>query len=377
MSAANASAFRLLRTGADALAAMLAAIESATASIQLESYIYANDATGREFLRALVMAADRGVRVRVLVDAFGSFELDSAHFLALLGAGGEMKWFNPIGLDRFAFRSHRKLLVCDGRVAFIGGFNISKDYAGDGRTSGWCDLGLRIEGPLVGELAASFGEMFALADFRHERLAPLRKSSAGKMHKGDCCELLLISPNFGRNPLKRALRHDFAAARDLRIVASYFLPPLRMRRALMRAARAGRRVQLILAGKSDVPLSQRASRSLYSRYLRAGIEVWEYQPQILHAKMVIADDAVYLGSSNLDPRSLEFNYELMVRAELPDLAAAARARFDELLADSRRLERKEWKRSRGWLAKLRERLDYFIVAKVDQFVSRRQLRRLR
>src|ERR1041384_7336949 len=302
----SAAPFRLLRSGEDAFAAMLGAIGSATRSIKLESYIYGDDEVGREFLEALMAARERDVRVQVLVDSWGCFELNTDFFQVLIEAGGEVRWFNPLQLDRFAFRNHRKLLACDDATAVIGGFNLAHEYVGDGRARGWCDIGLQLGGPLVGELAASFDEMWARADFRHKRFTQVGRSRAKQRRTGDGGELLLSGPGLGFNPLKRALKRDFAHAGEIRIVAAYFFPPVRMRRALMRAARHGRPVQFILAGQSDVPFSQSATRSLYRRFLKAGVEIYEYQPQILHAKMVIADAAVYVGSSNLDPRSLDF-----------------------------------------------------------------------
>jgi len=372
-----AAPFRLLRSGDEAFALMLDAIAAARDSVRLESYIYGDDETGREFLQALLDARARGVRVQVLVDAWGCFELNAGFFDVLVAAGGEVRWFNPLQLDRFAFRNHRKSLVCDGQAGFVGGYNIAHEYAGDGRTRGWCDIAMRLEGPLIEPLSSSFDQMWALAAFRHKLFAVFRKSPAKQHRRGDCCELLLSGPGLGFNPIKRALKRDFARAPDIQIIAAYFFPPLRMRRALMRAARHGRRVQLILAGKSDVPLSQGATRSLYRRFLKAGVEIYEYQPQILHAKLVIAGDAVYVGSSNLDPRSLDFNYELMVRAEHTQLTGEARELFAAMLLYSERITFESWAKSQSLWERLHQRWAYFVVAQFDQFVSRRQLRRMR
>lgn len=377
MSQSSRAPFQLLRTGEEIFKALLGEIERARHSIRLESYIYCDDSAGRDVLMALLEARGRGVNVRVLVDSFGCFELNSDYFRPLIEAGAEVRWFNALQLDRFAFRNHRKLLVCDERIAFIGSYNIAQENSGDGRTAGWCDIGLQIDAMLVDELAASFDEMWALAEFRHKLFTQLRKSRAKQRRVGTRCELLLSGPGRGFNPLKRALKRDFANAREILIVAAYFFPPVRMRRRLMRAARNGRRVQLLLAGKSDVPLSQRATRSLYRRFLKAGIEIYEYEPQILHAKMVIADQAVYMGSSNLDPRSLDFNYELMVRAENQHLTSDARDYFAALLRDSRRITMESWSKAQSIWERLRQRWAYFIVAQFDQFVSQRQLRRLR
>jgi cardiolipin synthase len=209
-------------------------------------------------------------------------------------------------------------------------------------------------------------------------LAPLRRSPAKRRRPGECCELLLSGPGRGCNPIKAALLREFNTARhSIQIVSAYFLPPRRMRRALRRAVRRGVRVQLLLAGRSDVPLSQQATRSLYRRFLRAGFELYEYQPQILHAKLVVADHAVFTGSSNLDPRSLDFNYELLVRVNDPALTAAARELFHRWRQDSRQIHLADWLRERSWCERLRQRWAHFVVTQLDRFVSHRQLRRLR
>ncbi len=374
--ATNVSPLQLLPHGRAAFEAMLAAIANTTASLKLESYIYADDPVGRDFLASLIEAAQRGVRVQILVDAFGSYELDAEFFRPLQAVGGEVRWFNPIQYDRFAIRNHRKLLICDDRLAVVGGFNLAQEYNGDGLNSGWCDLGMQLSNPLVTKLSASFDEMFELAEFRHKLFSQFRKSAAKQQIAAHDCELLLTGPGRGFNPLKRALLHDFAHADRIQIVSAYFLPPLRMRRALRRAAQRGARVQLILAGKSDVPISRTATQSLYRRFLAAGIEIYEYEPQILHAKLVLTEEAVYVGSSNIDPRSLDFNYELMVRVENQALRTETSAWFKTLLSHSRAVTVEQWC-TRSWLDKLRQRWAYFVVAQFDQFVTRRQLQRLK
>ena len=315
-----------LRAGDEIFPAMLAAIDAAGQSVCLEVYTFEDGPLGRRFLEALVRARARDVRVRVLVDAIGSIMLSNHFWDPLRQAGGEIRVFNVIGLRRVTIRNHRKLLVCDERVAVVGGFNISPAYEGDGVKSGWCDVGLRIEDPpLAKQLASSFDEMFERADFRHKRFMRWRKFGAKKAVTLPVEQILFSGPGRGRSPFKQSLRQDLMQARDVRIVVAYFLPTWRLRRALVRVARQGGRVQLILAGKSDVPLAQLAAQSLYRRLLRSGVEIYEYQPQILHAKLIIVDGIVYTGSSNLDVRSLRINYELMIRfADAGDDGKSAR-----------------------------------------------------
>jgi cardiolipin synthase A/B len=372
MSSSDAIGFRWLGTGDDTFSAMLSAIGAAKISIEFESYIYTASPIGQRFRDALTGAAQRGLRVRVLIDSFGSITLSDSFWQPLRRAGGEMRWFNPLTLRRFNIRNHRKLLIGDQRFAFIGGYNVAPQWEGDGITRGWRDLGLQINGPLAKELSVSFDEMFARADFRHKRFIRLHKRPAKHQVLDRAGELLLSGPGRGRSPIKLALRKDLLQARTAQIIAAYFLPPRRLRRALMHVAGRGGRVQLILPGLSDVPLIRLATHSLYQRLLRAGVEIYEYQPQILHTKLVLTDYAVYAGSSNLDTRSLNINYELLVRLTDEQSIAEARKIFANHLAFSRQVHRMHWRKSRTLWNKFRERLAYLFFAKLDPYVARRQ-----
>ncbi len=408
---AGSSSPQWFTSGDAVFPAMLDAIEAAVESVSFETYIFADSALGERFRAALIKAAQRGIRVRVLVDAFGSLELPDYFWHPLQAAGAGVRVFNPISVGRLGIRNHRKLLACDGRVAFIGGYNIAREYEGDGVTRGWCDLGCRVTGALTVQLEASFERLFELAEFRHRPFVRLRKSGVKRTLVGEQEQLLLSGPGREASPLLRSLRKDLRAAAGagsgtgvppvqwrarlrriaaddlnrppdrqdacptpVRIVVAYFLPPWRLRRELQRVARRGGRVQLILAGKSDVALSQLAGRSLYQRMLRAGVEIYEYEPQVLHAKLFIVGNAVYVGSANLDFRSLKLNYELMVRFELPETTARANEIFDSLLARSQRIEPRAWKRSRSLFTRWKERFAHLLLARVDPFLSLRQWR---
>jgi cardiolipin synthase len=279
-------------------------------------------------------------------------------------------------LKRISYRDHRKILVVDDAAAFVGGCNIALEYSGDGVTRGWRDLGLQVDGQLAVELSESFDRMFHRADFRHERFQRLRRSRTERVAGHQNWRLILGGP--GRNHrLKRTLASDLAAARSIQIISAYFLPTWRIRRELRRVARAGGRVQLILAGKSDVVLSQLATRHLYRGLLRAGVEIYEYQPQVLHTKLVVADDIIYAGSANLDARSLNINYELLVRVADATLAAEARDIFASDLPHCLRIDPKKWARSRGFFQKLLEYLACAILSRLDPSFARWQLRGLR
>ncbi len=355
---------------------MLAAIEAARNSVRLESYIFSASPLGDRFRDALLRAQQRGARVRVLLDAVGSYGLPGDYWAPLKTAGGEARIFNPLALRRFWIRNHRKLLVCDDAVAFVGGFNIAPEYDGDGVAQGWLDLGLMVAGPLARELAASFDEMFARADFLHKRFLRLRRPALRRTVTAPAGQLLLAGPGRGRSPIRRALLHALARARTVQIIVAYFLPTGRLRRLLARVARRGGKVQLILAGKSDLALSQLAGQSLYRRLLKAGVEIYEYQPQVLHAKLAVVDGAAFVGSANLDPRSMSINYELVLRFGNPQMATEARLIFAEVLQRCRRIELEEWQRSRTFWRRLKQRWAYYFLTRIDPYIARHQWRAL-
>jgi cardiolipin synthase len=361
-----------LRAGREIFPAMLDAIGCARVSVRLESYTCSPGSLAVRFLEALTNARRRGAYVRVLVDAIGSLTLPEAFWAPLRAAGGEVRQFNPLSLNRFGIRDHRKLLVCDEQVAFIGGFNIAQEYDGDGVTSGWWDIGLKLAGPLVSELAEAFDRMFARSDFRHKRFIRLRRFGAKKTIDAREERLLLSGPGRGRSPIKQALRRDLSQARQVKIIVAYFLPTWRIRRSLARVVRRGGQVQLILPGKSDVLVSQLAGQSLYRRFLKAGVEICEYQPQVLHAKLFIIDDVVYIGSANLDQRSLNINYELMIRIENRQMADQAREIFAETLRLSQPITSEQWRQSRTLWRRLKQRWAYFLLVRIDPAVARRQ-----
>ena len=367
-----AAPLQWLCAGKKIFPSMLAAIAAATESVRLETYIYADDPLGRLFADALLAAVKRGVKVCVLVDAFGSWALPENYFDALVAAGASVRRFNRLTLWRFAVRDHRKLLVCDHRVAFLGGFNISEEYDGDGVACGWCDVGARIENPaLVAGLAGSFDKLFSFAD---SRARPFERLVCRRHNVFQCESESARSPRLGRGSFSKWLRRDLARARDVRIISAYFLPTYRLRRALMRVARQGGRVQLILAGRTDVYLSQLAARNFYPRLLQAGVEIYEYQPQILHAKLVCAGPITYLGSANMDIRSLRLNYELIVRFDDKSIAAGATEIFEQILQHSRRIEPMAWKKAQTLWQRWKCRWANFLLARVDPFVSLRQFR---
>jgi cardiolipin synthase len=373
---ATRTACKWLRTGDEVFPATLAAIAAAKSSVRLEVYRFSPGTLGERFRDALIAAQRRGAYVRVLVDAFGSLALPGNFLGELEAIGGEVRWFNPVTMMRFTFRDHRKMLVCDDQLAIVGGFNIGPEYEGDGVHSGWRDLAMQLDGPLAAQLSLSFDEMFDHANLGHKRRPRRWRRTVQKTGPWPSEQIFLSEPGRGRNLIRIALRGDLAGARDVRIIVAYFLPGWRLRRDLSRIVRQGGRVQLILAGKTDVLISQLAAQSLYRRLMKAGVEIYEYQPQILHAKLIIIDNIIYVGSSNLDPRSLRINCELMIRFEDRQMANEARAIFAGDLAHSQRIDPVEWQKTHTLWQRFQRRAAYWFLARFDPGLARHAWRGL-
>ena len=355
---------------------MLAAVAVARQSVRLETYIFEAAGIGLRMRESLTAAAGRGVRVQVLVDGFGSSALPADFWEPLRAAGGEARVFNPLRLDRMGIRDHRKLLVCDDDVAFVGGYNIAPNYEGNGVQQGWRDVALRVAGSLAAALGATFDRMYEIAAFRRKSFARLRRAKEKRILDACGCEVILSGPGRGGSPLVQALRRDLAGASSAQVMVAYFLPTRRLWRSLTHAARRGAAVELILPGKSDVALSKLATESLYRRLLRTGAHVFEYQAQMLHGKLFIIGDAVYVGSSNLDPRSLRLNYEIMLRLKGRDVATAARAVFEDCRQHCREVQKESWRRQRSLWTRLKQRFAHFVMARLDPWVAKTQWRSL-
>ncbi len=369
---------RLLKNGLQAFPAMFDAIDRAVSSVALEMYIVADDGTGREFREHLVSAARRGVEVRVLVDSWGSWTLSDSFWDVLRAAGGVVRWFHPIMKGFIAFRNHRKLLLIDGHIAYTGGLNIADEYyRGVNGGLPWRDNALEISGPAVARLKKSFSRMWAMADspvrrlilrFRHLRLRRVNR------HAG-IVRFLESGPENPVRPVRRAYRQVIAnAEKSIDLAMGYFYPHGRMLRAFKSAVRRGVRVRLLVPLHTDIPLARWAARGLYGRLLRAGVEVWEYTPTMMHSKLAIADDTLIAGSANLDIRSGRINYELVAVVTDPKLAAQARADFETDISNSVRISMEEWQK-RPLIQKLKERFSYCLLARFDLFVARREMAR--
>ncbi len=349
----------LLVDGAATYDAMLAAIDGAERAILLSSYIFAADRTGARFRDTLANAARRGVSVRVIVDGIGSLAADEAFFAPLIAAGGRVGVFHPPKpwLPRWVFwrRDHRKILVVDDRTGFVGGLNIGDDYAPPAWGGhGWHDVHARIEGPAAAELTRLLSRTWSWLD------------------RADTCELPRVPPPAGdtavrllenrlrqRFTIHRAYLHAIKRARErVRIANAYFVPVQAVQRALRRARQRGVQVQLLLAGRTDVKMVQYASRALYRRLLADGLEIYEWEEQVLHAKCAVVDGRwCSIGSYNFNRRSLFHDLETNLECVDEELGRALDAQLAADFGRARRVDPETWHR-RPAIDKLLEQLFY-------------------
>lgn len=339
--------------GGDFFPALFAAMEAAATAIRAEFYIVRADATGDRFARALMDAAGRGVDVALIYDTVGCFDTPASYFRRLEAAGVRCLAFNPPTFRRLHWldvRNHRKVAVIDGRTAFLGGINVGDEYAGFGESlTRWRDVGARLDGPAAAELDAIFRKTWTRET--GDELAPCAALPADD---GDA-EVTLINgtPRQTRSAILRSFSLTMTDARhSIRIVTPYFVPGPRILRALLRAVQNGVQVQLMLPSVSDLPLVQVASRAWLRPLLQAGVEVYQRQGTILHAKVMLIDEAwATIGSANLDQRSFHRNYELNAVIDSHVFGAQVQRMFTDDLDRSRQLVLDEYERA-GWLVRL-------------------------
>ena len=351
--------FAVHANGDKAFPAMLQAIHGAAARINFESYIFAADDTGRQFVDALTAAARRGVEVRLVLDSVGAKDLTGEPLDQLEAAGVEVGWYNPIASYSFEevnYRTHRKVLVVDGRVAFVGGMGLADQWARDARDQKqWRDTQIEMQGGVVDNIEAGFNENWIETGGvvqpvvqPHDPPPP----GAGKSI------VVSSSPQDGANDLKLLYLLAIASARrTLDIQSPYLVTDESTMWSLREARSRGVRVRLLMEGDvTDAKPVKFAGRAAYDEFLRLGIEVYEYQPAMMHTKAIVTDGVVSIfGSANFDNRSLELNDELNVVAFDRDLATRLRADFETDLRSAKKIEADAWK-SRPPHIRMREQL---------------------
>ena len=356
----------LLESGAAYFPALEAAIASARHEVYLETYIFADDATGRRIARALAEAAAQGVRTSVLVDGMTVKRYSRGIRDRLLASNVSLGIYRP-DISPWNFRRtrlrrlHRKLAVIDGCVAFVGGINVIDDMHTPGHKPPRYDYAVRIEGPLVAEIrveADRLWRLVALSNFKEwwEAAAPLEQPAVSGFQRA----AFLVRDNFRhRSDIEDAYLAAIEGANEEIILASaYFFPGVAFRRALIAAARRGVRVVILLQKRVEYVLLHYASRALYGQLLDGGVQLYEYGASFLHAKVAVVDGRwATVGSSNIDPLSLLLSREANVVADDRRFAQELRERLIErIAAGATPVSRPRWRKNplglrvRIWIA---------------------------
>ena len=333
--------------------AMLEAIRSAEKSINLETYIYWSGEVGRRFAEVLAERAHAGVKVHVLLDWLGSRGIDSSSLRQMEAAGVEVQKYNPLvwyNLARVNHRDHRKLLIVDGSVGFIGGAGFADLWQGNADSPDhWRDSQFRLEGPAVAQMQSAFMDKWLRTSSRildgleyFPELKPVGNAYA---------QVFKSSPRNGIESVRLMYLLSISAAREsIRLSVPYFIPGKQTSRALVEACQRGVSLEIIVPGaKTDAPIVRHASRSKWGPLLRAGAKIYEYEPTMYHCKMMVIDDAwVSVGSANFDNRSFRLNDEANLNVFASDFAAEQVRVFEEDKKRSRPVSYEAWKRRSLW-----------------------------
>jgi cardiolipin synthase len=340
----RAESIEIFIDGASTYAAILDAVASARDHIHLEYYIWEPDTIGTRLRDVLVERAKAGVKIRMLVDGTGSNKLSKKFLRPLVAAGVAVSWFNPVRLRtlrrrRADFRTHRKIVVVDGRIGFTGGMNITDLHSAELSKQYWRDTHLRLTGPAVWPIQRTFFEDWA---FAADELLPTTEQTVPPPHH-ESSELVQVVAS-GPDTSSWSIHKVFFTAinqstKRLWITSPYFIPDDALFTALVTASLRGVDVRLLVPKKGDSRLVDLAARSYFPELLEAGVKVYEYEPRFIHAKTMVCDDDVgVVGTANFDYRSFRLNFEIIAvlfgRAGNTRLADA----FTTDLADSREVK---------------------------------------
>jgi cardiolipin synthase len=339
--------YRVLVNGERIFPAMLDAIRSATQTIDFETYIYWSGAIGKAFADALSERARAGVKVHVLLDWVGSQKMDEALIAELKSSGVEIQKFHPphwSHLGRLNNRTHRKLLVVDGRIGFTGGVGIAEQWTGDAQDPAhWRDTHFQVEGPVVAQMQGVFMDNWVktagVVLHGREYFPPIEPLPGGP------AQVFSSSPSGGSASMELMyLMSITAAKRTIRLSSSYFVPNDLAVATLVAAMRRGVKVQIITPGThNDTETVRAASKARWGELLEAGAEIYEYQPTMYHCKVMIVDEfMVSTGSTNFDDRSFRLNDEANLNIYDAAFAAEQVGIFADDLARSRRVTLAEW-----------------------------------
>ena len=367
----DGNSLHLHTSGKERVTRIVELIDGASTTIRLLFYLFEADDCGTRVRDALARAAERGVEVRMILDDFGTNNAPKGFFDPIEGAGGDTCVFHPHIGRRYFIRNHQKLAIFDEEVALIGGANLAEDYLSDGRVECWRDLWLTIEGPSVCDAVAYFDRLKSWTQQGKSSTTALRDIICDHSQSEGRLRWLFGGPRPRISPMLSSIVRDIDQAKQLGMVAAYFSPSKAMLRRIGNVSARGGEATVITAGKSDNNATIAAARHTYSRLLRRGVEIYEFDKCRLHMKLIVVDDMVYIGSSNFDFRSLYINLELMLRIEDADFAKAMREFVHSQADISTHVTPELHRKRRNWWRRFKWAVSRWLVTTMDYTVSRR------
>ncbi|GAB5486685.1 MAG: hypothetical protein Pars2KO_02550 [Parasphingorhabdus sp.] len=375
----GANQLKLVVSASDRMQTVIDLIEDADSSLHIFYYMFEEDQIGQAVMKSLIEACQRGVSVELIVDSFGSNGASESFFRQLKNAGAKFAMFSPRISTSYFVRNHQKMAIADEKLLLIGGFNIADQYFNrhsddednEKSPSSWEDLGLLLKGPEVDRLMEYFRQLSQWVHSQNGQLRPLRKLIKGWNTGDGQFQWLLGGPSNRLSQWAVSIKRDLEQGQKLDLVTAYFSPGQGLLRRIGKLSKRGGTSRMILAGKTDNAATIGASRLLYGYLLKRKARVFEYQPKRLHMKMVVVDDAVYIGSANFDIRSLFINVEMMLRIEDKNFATQARLLIDDLSERSEEITLPLHNSRAGLLNRLRWTLSYLVVNAIDYSVTRR------
>ncbi|WP_406402385.1 phospholipase D-like domain-containing protein [Streptomyces uncialis] len=338
-----------LRNGDEIFAAMLAGIRSAEHTVDMMTFVYWKGDIACQFAQALAERARAGVRVRLLLDGFGSRLIDSEQLDAMERAGVQVAWFRkPLYLSPFKqnHRCHRKVLVVDEETAFTGGVGIAEEWCGDARNEDeWRDTHVKVRGPAVDGIAAAFAQNWAEC---HDELFDDRDRFIAHSPQGDAIvQVVRGSASFGWQDMQTLIRVMLESAEErFRLATAYFSPDAYFIELLCATARRGVEVEILLPGPhTDKRVCQLAGQQYYEDLTACGVKIYQYQPTMMHAKVITVDHvAALIGSTNFNRRSLDHDEEVMLAVLDQEFTATLDEHFEADVAASELIREGRWKR---------------------------------
>ncbi|MFE0802771.1 phosphatidylserine/phosphatidylglycerophosphate/cardiolipin synthase family protein [Streptomyces sp. NPDC058812] len=358
IAATEGNALTALRNGDEIFAAMLAGIRRAEHTVDMMTFVYWKGDIARRFAEALAERARAGVRVRLLLDGFGSRLIEAEQLRTMERAGVQVAWFRkPLYLSPFKqnHRCHRKVLVVDEETAFTGGVGIAEEWCGDARNPHeWRDTHVEVRGPAVDGVAAAFAQNWAEC---HDELFDDRDRFVTHPRPGDAVvQVVRGSASFGWQDMQTLIRVMLESAEErVRLATAYFSPDAYFVELLCAAARRGVEVEIVLPGPhTDKRVCQLAGQHYYEDLIACGVKIYQYQPTMMHAKVITVDRvAALIGSTNFNRRSLDHDEEVMLAVLNPEFTATLDEHFEADIAASTLIRAGRWKR-RSAVQRVRE-----------------------